>query len=712
MGKLFDEKVHLFDDLVYEKDVYEKGPGYDPDLIALGMMPVTAQEQEGMDLLPDLDLDLLSHKLTSIVEEGRDVYMSLSISEGIITGDMNCGIFTASGDPSVVATGIYFHALLNYAQVRYIRKYYENDPTVGLKDGDIFFFNDELGGGHHTFDMFTSMPVFYEGELIAWVACGGHQGDTGSISPGGFAPKATERWHEGLHVPVLRIGEHDEIRRDILDFMCASVRNPFVFAADLKARVATCIRMRERILREVERRGAHVIVGGMRKILDTSAHLARGRLRELNDGIYRSVLFNDEAGIDTGLTRLPITVIKEGDEMTVLAQGISPSNHAGPMQTTWHLVRAATAVYLFSYFFRGLPRNAGLLDPVKVLIEGPSIANSPADVPHGNGGVIALTLVQSLHVAGSKTLFDSPYREAVSAPQSGNINLYVFAGENRRGYPTANFTGSANASGQGARFDLDGEHALGFYWGPWTDSGEVEDTDSRLPPLVLARVFDKNNHGFGMYRGGSPLVEISTAFGHQGCMMTSWGGTDRLSHNPGMFGGYSGPPNPRFVIRDTNLLELMARAEDLPFSDQHDLLSRQPIEGRYIIEPSSVGMETFSEGDVFVSNVGAGGGYGDVLDRDPKRVLEDLQGDLITSVVAVDVYGVVVDEGTGDVDVDATERRRQEIRDERLREGKPFDQFIEGWLQQSPPAEILRYYGHWPEPRLERYDKPFWGMYG
>lgn len=712
MGRLFDEKVRLFDGLVYDEEAYGRGPAYDPSLITGGLAPFTELEQQGMDLLSDVDLELMRHKLTSIVEEARDVYMSLSISEGIITGDMNCSIFTASGDPAVVATGIYFHALLNYTQVKYINKYYRNDPTVGLKDGDIYFFNDELGGGVHTFDMFVAMPIFYEGELIAWAEVGGHQGDTGSISPGGFSPKATSRFEEGLHICQLRIGENDEIRRDILEFMCGSVRNPFVFASDLKARVATCIRIRNRLLREVERRGAEIVVGGLRKILVTTEHLARERLKELNDGVYRSTLFNDELGTELGLTRIPTTVIKEGDEMTVLVQSVSPENFRGPLHCTWHLARAAMGVYLFSYFFRGLPPNMGLLQPIRVLVEGPSIANSTANVAHGEGTSIAACVVQNLHAIGSKILFDSPHREAVSAPHSRNVLVYIFAGENRRGYQTANFTGTANAGGQGARFDLDGEHALGFYWGPFTDSGEVEDTDSRLPQLVLGRMVEKNHHGFGMYRGGSPLMEISTALGHKGCMMTSWGSADKLSHNPGIFGGYGGPPNPRFVIRNTNLISLMSSGEDLNFSNLYDLLTEEPIQGEYQLASSAGETQEFEEGDVFVWGIGAGGGYGDVLERAPEAVLSDLQGDLITEEVADKVYGLVIAPDTGDADVEKTEEKRSEIRRERLREGKPFDAFVEEWSKKKPKAEILNYYGHWPEPRLEEYDKPFWGQYG
>ena len=51
---------------------------------------------------------------------------------------------------------------------------------------------------------------------------------------------------------------------------------------------------------------------------------ARTRLREINDGIFRSVLFNDDHGTFFGLTRVPLTIIKEGEELAILVQGVSP----------------------------------------------------------------------------------------------------------------------------------------------------------------------------------------------------------------------------------------------------------------------------------------------------------------------------------------------------------------------------------------------------
>ncbi|MGE0748460.1 MAG: hydantoinase B/oxoprolinase family protein [Rhodospirillales bacterium] len=711
MGALFDRNVRLTEGLVYHTDAYERGPGVDPELICHGLEPVTEIEARGMALTSDLDVELLHHKLTAIVEEARDVYMALSITESVITGDMNCGLFTASGDPVAVATGIYFHTMLNNAQLKYANKYYRPHPTVGLRDGDIYFFNDEAAGGVHAFDMFTGAPVFVGDQLIAWVTCGGHQGDSGSPVPGGFNAKAKTRYEEGLHIQMMRIGSDWLLNQDVLDMMTGSVRNAFVFAADLRSRVATLKLIRDRLLREVERRGVEAVVGGMRKVLVRAEAAARHRLSQLNDGIFRAVMFNDDdLGGDLGLTRIPVTMVKEGDGLTILVQGVSPENRLGPMHSTWHLVRAATAVYLFSYFYRGLAPNAGLLQPVRYLVEGPSIANSSFDLAHGMGTSIAACVVNGTHVLGSKLLFDSPYREAVQAPHSRNQNVFVFAGENRLGYMAANFTGSANASGQGGRVDGDGESAIGFFWGPFTDAGETEEMDTRLPHFVLSRRIDRNFHGFGKYRGGAPMVEMSTACGHRGCILSSWGSADKLSHNPGLMGGYYGPPNPRIIIQGTDLFDKVKRGEDIDVS-YYTLLTEQSLKGKYRVEPSGQLAERFDEGDVMIFSMGGGGGYGDVIERDPDAVLRDLHDGMISAEVARAVYRVVIDPRTGLVDAAATEKSRAALRKERLRQGKPFDTFVKAWSRRKPPAKVIRHYGAWPEPRQPGYDKTFWGQY-
>ena len=72
----------------------------------------------------------------------------------------------------------------------------------------------------------------------------------------------------------------------------------------MKARLAVCVRLRQQLLREVERRGAPFVAAGLRRSIKTSAELARRRIAGFNDGVYRSVVFLDTIGIEDGLIRL------------------------------------------------------------------------------------------------------------------------------------------------------------------------------------------------------------------------------------------------------------------------------------------------------------------------------------------------------------------------------------------------------------------------
>ena len=112
---------------------------------------------------------------------------------------------------------------------------------------------------------------------------------------------------------------------------------------------------------------------------------------------------------------------------------------------------------------------------------------------------------------------------------------------------------------------------------------------------------------------------------------------------------------------------------------------------------------------MFLCDTGSGGGYGDVLERDPEAVMTDVREGMISADVASRVYKVVYDEETLRVDHAGTEALREEERQARIARGKSFDDFIGGWLTQKPKEHLLIYYGDWPDPRVPGYDKPFWG---
>jgi N-methylhydantoinase B/oxoprolinase/acetone carboxylase alpha subunit len=75
-----------------------------------------------------------------------------------------------------------------------------------------------------------------------------------------------------------------------------------------------------------------------------------------------------------------------------------------------------------------------------------------------------------------------------------------------------------------------------------------------------------------------------------------------------------------------------------------------------------LGAHRFSPGDAFVFESTGGGGWGDPLDRRPEDVFEDVLDEYVSVAKARDDYGVVVNRETMELEAEATERLRAEMR--------------------------------------------------
>jgi acetone carboxylase alpha subunit len=130
------------------------------------------------------------------------------------------------------------------------------------------------------------------------------------------------------------------------------------------------------------------------------------------------------------------------------------------------------------------------------------------------------------------------------------------------------------------------------------------------------------------------------------------------------------------------------------------LMNEQPIPGgKYTSQDMGMTFELCQEGEIYMICQGSGGGYGDVLERDPALVMKDLEEDLMSHDLARDIYKVVYDEATLIVDAEATEALRAAYRKERLARGKPFDAFVKEWVKAEPPAH-LPYFGSWDDNKV------------
>jgi len=74
---------------------------------------------------------------------------------------------------------------------------------------------------------------------------------------------------------------------------------------------------------------------------------------------------------------------------------------------------------------------------------------------------------------------------------------------------------------------------------------------------------------------------------------------------------------------------------------------------------------TLRKGDVFRHELPGGGGWGDPLERDPARVLEDVRNEYVTPEGASNEYGVVIDLQALSVDKEATRELRNSLREAR-----------------------------------------------
>ena len=107
-------------------------------------------------------------------------------------------------------------------------------------------------------------------------------------------------------------------------------------------------------------------------------------------------------------------------------------------------------------------------------------------------------------------------------------------------------------------------------------------------------------------------------------------------------------------------------------------------------------------GDIWVIFSGGGGGYGDVLEREPEMVMDDLKKAVISHWTAENVYHVVYDPETLEADVEKTEQLRQKERDDRKARGMTWTKFEKEWSKLRPPEDILDYYGSWPDGKKTR----------
>ncbi|MCZ7661773.1 MAG: hydantoinase B/oxoprolinase family protein [Thermoleophilia bacterium] len=650
--------------------------------------PPTERELAAAKEIDPTDFSIYMTKLKLACDEAREVMARLAISEVAISGDSAYGIYTANGDLAIAEVGTFLHVVTGQLPIKFVRKHYENDPTVGVEDGSMFFCNEAIYGGIHNPDQLIVCPIYHEGEIVAWVSAATHEPETGAIEPGGMPGSATDRYAEGLKVPPIKIAENFQLRRDIIELLENNVRYPLMISTDTSAKATCCLRLRDQVLSMIEEKGVEFFIGLMRRIIQVSEKAARRKISRLPDGVFRQTAFMDTNGTDEGLLRIPCAVQKKGDTLLVDYTGASPQS-PGPFNAFEHVVLAHLSSNLFQFFFADLPASAGALEAIDLHCPVGSCLNANPEAAVSSGVLLSPTAVNAFALALARAWFsDTSSRDDFSLPLGDSNRGMFFGGLNQWGLPIVSLTmWGPNCTGLGARNDEDGVDAAAFWWMGIAEAPDAEWEETQYPYLGVVRNYAMDQGGPGKYRGGSGVTNFLLIHGTNKLVVQNYGASSRMPTHGGLFGGYAACNRPIAVLRNTST--------DALFSpDLGEALRSGDVTLRRVQGPAYA----LYQGDGMMLCSTAGDGYGDVLERDPQAVMHDLMMKKISERAASEVYKVVRDPESLTVDEAATAALRDRERQARLERGRPYAEFVKDWETQRPPAEALRFYGSWPAP--------------
>lgn len=620
-------------------------------------------------VIDPIRFEMFLHRLWAIGEEGRMTLQRVTASPIVAQGgECMSSFYDPAGTMVLACSGHLRFAAATSDAIKNLIRWYEDSP--GFYDGDQFFFNDPYVAGSHTYDMMLIKPVFYRGERIAWTATSTHTADTGGLVRGA----ATEIYHEGIRVLGLKVVERGEFREDVFKTLTEQCRDPQYVGLDVKAMIAGNNVCARRYLGLVEKFGLEFVQVAGKKMIEDSESKARAKLRSMPDGAWVSRVYlttphrKERSAIPT---QILCSMTKRSDELHLDFAGTSPQT-GHDINSTLPSTMAHIAVALTNTVFWDVPWSDGKLRPVKISVPEGSILNCKFPAACAAAPVVGGILVAAVCECAGKMLFAAGRHEDVTASwysmwYEGGPG-YIPAGHNREGIRTAMGIYDIHGSGLGATPTRDGVNTGGHMNIPSGGISDVERIEMQYPLLYFARNHNKDGSGFGKFRGGLGTYRIFIVYGSQDYSndFKPYGGIPQGAF--GLFGGHpAGCGGLRAIfLTDAGFFDRV-RAGDYPTQIDEVIGGRW---GTLYLPQGNPGRVSLPELTLLCDYVASGGGYGDPLDRDPKKVARDVKTGTTSFEIAQRIYGVIVGSDNYSVDRKQTENLRQQVREERIKDAK------------------------------------------
>jgi N-methylhydantoinase B len=617
------------------------------------------------DPLDPVTFEVIRHRLWAINDDQARMGARLSGTPIIYEGyDFNAALVTADGRG--LYTGVY---IMHHGATidGFVRKVLTEWPSEEIREGDMFFTNDPWWGALHANDGILAMPIFWEGELVAWSGIVMHDDDVGSPVPGSFVSGAKDRFGEAPLFPAIKMVENFEPRWDVERAYLRNSRTPGGNALNMRARIAALRTTYRRIGELIGQYGLSTFLAAQEGIIDYVERVVRRRLSEIPDGSWYAQGYHDHDGNENNVYAICCRVIKRGDSLVFDMTGTAPQA-IGSINCARPAMEGAVMGVILTFLCYDLPwAIAGLHNLTEIISEPGTLNNalSPAGVSMASITGTLSTQDVIAHAFAKMLLSSERYRQEAQGTWSPGISGVRIVTRDADGEPALARITDTFGGGGGARTFTDGIDSGGIFHSMASRVSNVEALEARGGILQVYRRELPDSGGAGRFRGGATIEFAGTTHkaGEENVMLVRASGV-LMPGGRGLSGGSPGAAVHNVVLRGSDIRRRLAEGR-VPVSATE--LSSNAID---VQDPKTV--STISADDFLIGTSGSGSGYGDPLRREPQSVLHDVRIGLVSAEAARSIYGVVLRGPDADsVDEAATAAARDAQRAQRLGESRP-----------------------------------------
>lgn len=599
--------------------------------------------------LDPVTFEVLKNSFITSVDQMAEQMLRTCYSFVIYNRDFSNGLHDADGNS--VAQGnqdIAVHVGTLHFTCKDVIRAFGND----MLPGDVYAINDPYAGGTHFTDVRLIRPIFDEDKLIGFSQSNGHWSDLGGSVPGSFDVTARDMFREGMRITPVRLFHGGRFCSDVAHLIASQTRDPASIIGDIHSQAqATQVAERE-LLRLVRKYGRDQVTQGMQEVQDYVERAARKRIAELPDGTWETVDYIDrDPAAGEGMIPIRIKMTIKGDTIHYDFTG----SHA-TIASIYNSAPGATfsaVVAGMKTFFPDLPLNSGFYRMIEVTAPKNSVVSAEWPVAVTGFLMPFEKIMNAIFEMWSKIM---PERAIACA-----FNLeYLLAGgrDARKAEKPIFMFYEWLPGGWGGRNGKDGADVTTACFGTGLMSQPNEGNERINPTRTLEYQILRDSAGPGKWRGGVGVQKTSLLLDADSAVMS--------------------------YICDRERAVVWGVEGGLP-SMPHGLTIRRSGEDKETWLGSVFSDYPVYSGDQFARPTAGGGGFGDPLERDPAKVLEDVIDDYVSIERAGIDYGVVIravdpDLCQYEIDLAATEKARAEIRAKR-----------KDWAR-TDPAEVSRLY--------------------